>query len=169
MNEMSMVSFILKIELEVPFRLDKQSGLYRLSEKNGIEKMVTGERWVAGDKAMLTEILLGNLKILQPALTPSEKKVIRDYVEKLQIKDKIENFSVSYSGRQPNMIYHLKAQWKANNEEKPEGDIVSYYRRKDDQNFFIGEIIRYPEGKMFKGLNRSFEYKLEELRLWEED
>lgn len=172
MNEMNSISFILGVELEVPFRLDKCSGLYRLSESNGIEKMILGERWVTGDKAMLTEILLGNLEILQPALMPSEKKIIRDYLEKFQIENKVADFSVSYSGSQPNMVYHLKVQWKVSNNEKPKGNIKSYYayyEYKTDQRFFIGEIVKYPEGKMFKGLSRGFKYKLEELRLWDED
>lgn len=169
MNEMNSVSFILGVELEVPFRLDKQSGLYRLSEINGIEKMVLGERWVTADKSLLTEILLGNIKILEPALMPSEKKIIKDYIEKFQIENRIVEISVSYSGQQPNMVYHLKAQWKVSNNEKPKDSIKSYYEYKTDQRYFIGEIVKYPEGKMFKGLNRGFKYKLEELRLWKED
>lgn len=169
MNEMNSIAFILGVELEVPFRLDKCPGLYRLSENNGIEKMILGERWVVADKVLLTEILLGNLEILQPALMPSEKKIIRDYVEKFHIKNKVTDFSVSYSGSQPNMVYHLKAQWRVKSNEKPKGNIKSYYEYRTDQRFFIGEIINYPEGKMFKGLNRGFNYKLKELRLWDED
>ena len=169
MNEMNSISFIWGVELEVPFRLDKCSGLYRLAENNGMEKMILGERWVAADKVLLTEILLGNLEILQPALMPSEKKIIRDYVEKFQIEDKVADFSVSYSGSQPNMVYRLKVQWKVSSNEKPKDSIKSYYEYKTDQRYFIGEIINYPEGKMFKGLSRGFKYKLEELRLWEED
>lgn len=168
-NNMEMVSFILESDLNVPFRLKKHSGLYRLSKKNGLDKLVAGERWVAADKTILVDILLGEEKMLEPGLLPSEKKIIRDFIEEHNINDRVKYITVGYSGAQPNLVHHLKIVYKMKDREVLGKDAWFRHDWKTDENLVVHEIMSYPEHEKFECLKRSFEYGLKELRLWDDD
>lgn len=168
-NNMEMVSFILETDLNVPFRLKKHSGLYRLSKKNGLDKLVAGECWVAADKAILVDILLGEEKMLEPGLLPSEKKIIRDFIEKHDIQDRVKYITVGYSGAQPNLVHHLKIVCKMKDGEVLDKDAWTNYNWKTDETLVVREIMSYPEHEKFECLKRSFQYSLKELRLWDDD
>ena len=168
-NHMDMLSFILETDLDIPFRLKKHSGLFRLSEKNGLEKLVSGERWVAADKTILVDIILGEEKMLEPGLLPSEKKIIRDFIEKRGIKDRVKNVTVTYSGAQPNLIHHLNITYKIKEGEIAEEGAWTKHDWKTDEKFWVQEVMSYPEHEKFESLRRSFEYSLKDLRLWDDD
>lgn len=168
-NNMEMVSFILESDLNVPFKLKKHSGIYRLSEKNGLDKLTDGERWVVADKAILVDILLGEEKILKPGLLPSEKKIIREFIENHDIQDRVKYVTVGYSGAQPNLTHHLKIVYKMKDGEVLDKDAWTDYNWKTDERLVIHKIMSYPEHEKFESLKRNFEYILEDLRLWDDD
>ena len=168
-NHMDMLAFVLETELNNPFRLKKYSGLFRLSEKNGLEKLVVGERWVAADKAILVDIILGKEKMLEPGLLPSEKKIIRDFIEKRGIQDDVKCVTVTYSGAQPNLIHHLNITYKMKEGEVAEEGAWTKYDWKTDEKFWVQEIMSYPEHEKFESLKRNIDYKLKDLRLWDDD
>lgn len=168
-NNMEMVSFILESDLNTPFRLKKHSGLYRLSKKNGLDKLVAGECWVAADKAILVDILLGEEKMLEPGLLPSEKKIIRDFIEKHDIQDRAKYITVGYSGAQPNLVHHLKIVYKMKDGEVLDKDAWINHNWKTDEKLVVHEIMSYPEHEKFESLKCNFEYRLKELRLWDDD